>query len=235
MVDGHELHEEDLRLMYTFDQSSGSAQYEAHSDAQVNPVLLVLQPCIQRILATVWSLNKMQGGGLATSLLWLPVDVDYIQVLSVMWLDLKKKKELLCCCCYTKLPHAVNAFMFLYCECDVWNYFAAKWNQYICISQRPSLISALSTAYMPHGCSLIPVYWAGFLILCCSLAHTDSSGSICLTLCSLSYSVSPLFYVYIHSSFSPSIHDKMRSRQYILYCCLDVVLHFDTVNVWAIG
>lgn len=37
MVDGHELHEEDLRLMYTFDQSSGSAaQYEAHSDAQVS-------------------------------------------------------------------------------------------------------------------------------------------------------------------------------------------------------
>ena len=35
-VDGHELHEEDLRLMYTFDQSSSSAaQYEAHSDAQV--------------------------------------------------------------------------------------------------------------------------------------------------------------------------------------------------------
>ncbi|XP_029990139.1 isoleucine--tRNA ligase, cytoplasmic isoform X2 [Sphaeramia orbicularis] len=36
VVDGHELLEEDLRLMYTFDQSSGSAaQYEAHSDAQV--------------------------------------------------------------------------------------------------------------------------------------------------------------------------------------------------------
>lgn len=36
MVNEHELHEEDLRLMYTFDQSSGSAaQYEAHSDAQV--------------------------------------------------------------------------------------------------------------------------------------------------------------------------------------------------------
>uniref|UniRef100_A0A3B1JG29 Isoleucine--tRNA ligase, cytoplasmic n=1 Tax=Astyanax mexicanus TaxID=7994 RepID=A0A3B1JG29_ASTMX len=36
VVDGHELHEEDLRLMYTFDQTSGSAaQYEAHSDAQV--------------------------------------------------------------------------------------------------------------------------------------------------------------------------------------------------------
>ncbi|XP_034724787.1 isoleucine--tRNA ligase, cytoplasmic [Etheostoma cragini] len=35
-VDGRELHEEDLRLMYSFDQSSGSAaQYEAHSDAQV--------------------------------------------------------------------------------------------------------------------------------------------------------------------------------------------------------
>lgn len=37
MVDGHELHEEDLRLMYAFNQSSDStAQYEAHSDAQVS-------------------------------------------------------------------------------------------------------------------------------------------------------------------------------------------------------
>lgn len=36
VVDGHELHEEDLRLMYTFNQASGSAaQYEAHSDSQV--------------------------------------------------------------------------------------------------------------------------------------------------------------------------------------------------------
>ncbi|XP_037626556.1 isoleucine--tRNA ligase, cytoplasmic [Sebastes umbrosus] len=43
-VDGHELHEEDLRLMYTFDQSSGSAaQYEAHSDSQVL-VLLDVSP-----------------------------------------------------------------------------------------------------------------------------------------------------------------------------------------------
>ncbi|CAN9512100.1 unnamed protein product [Ophioblennius macclurei] len=44
VVDGHELHEEDLRLMYTFDQSSGSAvKYEAHSDAQVL-VLLDVSP-----------------------------------------------------------------------------------------------------------------------------------------------------------------------------------------------
>lgn len=35
-MDGHELHEEDLRLMYTFDQKLGTAtQYEAHSDGQV--------------------------------------------------------------------------------------------------------------------------------------------------------------------------------------------------------
>lgn len=41
MVDGHELHEEDLRLMYSFNQSSDSAvQYEAHSDAQVASNLL---------------------------------------------------------------------------------------------------------------------------------------------------------------------------------------------------
>uniref|UniRef100_A0A3B3U9B0 Isoleucine--tRNA ligase, cytoplasmic n=1 Tax=Poecilia latipinna TaxID=48699 RepID=A0A3B3U9B0_9TELE len=44
VVDGHELHEEDLRLMYTFDQTSDSAaQYEAHSDAQVL-VLLDVTP-----------------------------------------------------------------------------------------------------------------------------------------------------------------------------------------------
>uniref|UniRef100_A0A4W6DYM2 Isoleucine--tRNA ligase, cytoplasmic n=1 Tax=Lates calcarifer TaxID=8187 RepID=A0A4W6DYM2_LATCA len=44
VVDGHELHEEDLRLMYTFNQSSDSAaQYEAHSDAQVL-VLLDVTP-----------------------------------------------------------------------------------------------------------------------------------------------------------------------------------------------
>uniref|UniRef100_A0A8C7GK16 Isoleucine--tRNA ligase, cytoplasmic n=1 Tax=Oncorhynchus kisutch TaxID=8019 RepID=A0A8C7GK16_ONCKI len=35
VVDGQELHEEDLRLMYSFNQTSGSAtQYEAHSDSQ---------------------------------------------------------------------------------------------------------------------------------------------------------------------------------------------------------
>jgi isoleucyl-tRNA synthetase len=36
VVEGHELHEEDIRLMYTFDQASGgTAQFEAHSDTQV--------------------------------------------------------------------------------------------------------------------------------------------------------------------------------------------------------
>ena len=35
-MEGHELHEEDIRLMYTFDQATGgTAQFEAHSDAQV--------------------------------------------------------------------------------------------------------------------------------------------------------------------------------------------------------
>ncbi|NXK50139.1 SYIC protein, partial [Chauna torquata] len=44
VVEGHELHGEDLRLMYTFDQAAGeSAQFEAHSDAQVL-VLLDVTP-----------------------------------------------------------------------------------------------------------------------------------------------------------------------------------------------
>ncbi|XP_003217709.2 isoleucine--tRNA ligase, cytoplasmic [Anolis carolinensis] len=45
VVDGHELHEEDLRLMYIFDQAVGgsAAQFEAHSDSQVL-VLLDVTP-----------------------------------------------------------------------------------------------------------------------------------------------------------------------------------------------
>uniref|UniRef100_UPI00398E942B isoleucine--tRNA ligase, cytoplasmic isoform X2 n=1 Tax=Pristiophorus japonicus TaxID=55135 RepID=UPI00398E942B len=44
IVEGHELHEEDLRLMHAFDPSTGtSAQYEAHSDAQAL-VLLDVTP-----------------------------------------------------------------------------------------------------------------------------------------------------------------------------------------------
>lgn len=44
IVEGQELHEEDLRLMYTFDQAAGGdAQFEAHSDAQVL-VLLDVTP-----------------------------------------------------------------------------------------------------------------------------------------------------------------------------------------------
>ncbi|XP_075704440.1 isoleucine--tRNA ligase, cytoplasmic isoform X2 [Rhinoderma darwinii] len=44
-VEGHELHEEDVRLLYTFDQGAGggSAQFEAHSDEQVL-VLLDVTP-----------------------------------------------------------------------------------------------------------------------------------------------------------------------------------------------
>nr|DBA18306.1 TPA: hypothetical protein GDO54_016571 [Pyxicephalus adspersus] len=44
VVEGHELHEEDVRLLYTFDQSTGGdSQFEAHSDAQVL-VLLDVTP-----------------------------------------------------------------------------------------------------------------------------------------------------------------------------------------------
>ncbi|XP_044517790.1 isoleucine--tRNA ligase, cytoplasmic isoform X4 [Gracilinanus agilis] len=44
VVEGHELHKEDVRLLYTFDQAQGSmSQYEAHSDAQVL-VLLDVTP-----------------------------------------------------------------------------------------------------------------------------------------------------------------------------------------------
>ncbi|XP_070594706.1 isoleucine--tRNA ligase, cytoplasmic [Erythrolamprus reginae] len=44
VVEGHELHEEDLRLMYTFDQTVGGySQFEAHSDSQVL-VLLDVTP-----------------------------------------------------------------------------------------------------------------------------------------------------------------------------------------------
>uniref|UniRef100_A0A8C2PKC0 Isoleucine--tRNA ligase, cytoplasmic n=1 Tax=Capra hircus TaxID=9925 RepID=A0A8C2PKC0_CAPHI len=39
VVEGHELHEEDIRLIYTFDQATGgTTQFEAHSDAQCSLV-----------------------------------------------------------------------------------------------------------------------------------------------------------------------------------------------------
>lgn len=42
-MDGHELHEEDLRLMYTFDQTGGgSSQFEAHSDSQVSMHVVIM-------------------------------------------------------------------------------------------------------------------------------------------------------------------------------------------------
>ncbi|KAM9641594.1 isoleucine--tRNA ligase, cytoplasmic isoform 2-T2 [Trichechus inunguis] len=44
VVEGHQLHKEDIRLMYTFDQATrGTAQFEAHSDAQAL-VLLDVTP-----------------------------------------------------------------------------------------------------------------------------------------------------------------------------------------------
>ncbi|KFO20772.1 Isoleucyl-tRNA synthetase, cytoplasmic [Fukomys damarensis] len=44
VVEGHELHAEDIRLMYAFDQTTGgTTQYEAHSDAQAL-VLLDITP-----------------------------------------------------------------------------------------------------------------------------------------------------------------------------------------------
>ncbi|KAM9324353.1 isoleucine--tRNA ligase, cytoplasmic [Gastrophryne carolinensis] len=44
VVEGHELHEEDVRLLYSFDQNAGGdSQFEAHSDAQVL-VLLDVTP-----------------------------------------------------------------------------------------------------------------------------------------------------------------------------------------------
>lgn len=43
-MEGHELHEEDIRLMHTFDQArGGTTQFEAHADAQV--VLCSLKNC----------------------------------------------------------------------------------------------------------------------------------------------------------------------------------------------
>lgn len=61
MVDGHELHEEDLRLMYTFDQSSGSAaHYEAHSDSQV--CFMLKHTCVSiRFSTVVHTLSTIKG------------------------------------------------------------------------------------------------------------------------------------------------------------------------------
>lgn len=69
----------------------------------------------------------------------------------------------------TKLPYTVNTFMCLYCECDVWNHFTAKWKPArMRFPQAHSNHCSSNRIHTPHGCTLIPVYWVGFLILCYS-------------------------------------------------------------------
>lgn len=88
-------------------------------------------------------------------------------------------------------------------------------NQHVCVSHRPSLISAPPTVYTPHGCTLIPVYWAGFLILSVTLArsHWLSSVHLSVSVFSLSYTVSLIalctFLCHPVISFPPSSHGKV--------------------------
>uniref|UniRef100_A0A8C6U210 Isoleucine--tRNA ligase, cytoplasmic n=1 Tax=Neogobius melanostomus TaxID=47308 RepID=A0A8C6U210_9GOBI len=86
VVDGQELHEEDLRLMYTFDQSSGSAaQYEAHSDSQVL-VLLDVTPdqsmldegVAREVINRIQKLRKKVGTLIPAKTHHLPAKGEYL-------------------------------------------------------------------------------------------------------------------------------------------------------------
>lgn len=94
---------------------------------------------------------------------------------------------LLCCSSCTKLPHTVNAFMCLFCECDVWNNFTAKWNP-ACM-RFPQALSNQCSSNRIHATRLhlntSLLSWL-FNSLLLSLARTDSPAPICLALCSLS-------------------------------------------------
>lgn len=89
--------------------------------------------------------------------------------------------------------------------------------QHLYVSHRPSLISAPPTVHMPHGCTLIPVYWAGFLILSysCSLAPTLQLPSVWLSVLSLLlfFSLLPLCTFLCHPviSFPPTFHGRAGS------------------------
>lgn len=80
-------------------------------------------------------------------------------------------------------------------------------NQHVCVSHRPSLISAPPTVYTPHGCTLIQVYWAGFLILLYSRSHLLSLSLSHVYHFSVLLSV--LFPVNPVISFPPPSHGKV--------------------------
>ena len=62
VVEGHELHEEDIRLIYTFDQATGgTTQFEAHSDAQVFFYSLEHLPKNKNIRGKKYSPMFLQG------------------------------------------------------------------------------------------------------------------------------------------------------------------------------
>ena len=83
-MEGHELHEEDIRLIYTFDQATGgTAQFEAHSDAQALVLLdvtpdqsMVDKGMAREVINRIQKLRKkvsrfLQGRAVALGLYWI--------------------------------------------------------------------------------------------------------------------------------------------------------------------
>lgn len=114
------------------------------------------------------------------------------------------KKQTPRCRSCTKLAYTVNAFIFLYCKCVMYEIISRlSGNQHVCVSHRPSLISAPPTVHTPHGCTLIPVYWAGSLILCVTLAlsHRLSRSHLSVSLFFLCHI--PFLFAFVYFSLSP--------------------------------
>ncbi|KAL0606764.1 Isoleucine--tRNA ligase, cytoplasmic [Plecturocebus cupreus] len=108
VVEGPELHDEDIRLMYTFDQAtSGTAEFEAHSDAQA------------LVLLDVTPEQSMLDEGMAREV------INHIQKLHKKLCRLYKKhdtsicfwwglKKLLLCC--TEGSHSVSQSGMQWCD-----------------------------------------------------------------------------------------------------------------------
>lgn len=195
VVDGHELHEEDLRLMYTFDQTSGSAaQYEAHSDAQVGFWLKhgihfqswsvsFLYSCTPEVSSSIVTHNVTHLKGDAASLLLHPSAVS------------------------------VNGF---FAACDVWNHFMAKWRHAVRLfpqglsNQYSS--SRIHSTQMHLNTSVLNWLFNSPLY---SLIHTNYVALICLSFSLLYFSFLPMIRTW-HDSLNHIISN-------ICFLCFNLV------------
>lgn len=112
-------------------------------------------------------------------------------------------------------------------------------DQHVCVSQRPSVISAPPSVHTPHGCTLIPVYWAGVLILSVTVArsHQLSSTHLSPLFLALSHCYLPASFwspvLFVHFPPSPSHLFLSFVPRWSVQCWLELCWHYTTLPLFS--